>query len=212
MADEQSELTLSRVSSSAVHAATGRDWPAWLEALDTAGAVDWDHKQIVAHLEGAHPEVDSGWWRQTIAVGYEQARGKRIIGQTADAGFQVGVQRSVTAAASEVWHVLTSRPELWLGVGASIAFRKGERYEVPASDDASAATGEVRVVKPGERLRMTWQPADWSSPATVQLTLTPSSSGKTAIRAHLERLPDAEAREAMRARWRQALEGIAAAV
>ena len=33
------------------------------------GARDWEHKEIVAYLEREHPEVISGWWRQSIAVG-----------------------------------------------------------------------------------------------------------------------------------------------
>ena len=67
------------------------------------------------------------------------------------------------------------------------------------------------MVKPGDRLRMTWQPEDWPSPATFQFTLSETESGKTAVQAHLEKLPDADAREAMRTRWREALERIAAA-
>ena len=212
MASEEGELTLSRVSSESVREATGRGWEEWLEALDAAGAGAWDHKQIVAHLEREHPEVRSGWWRQSITVGYEQARGKRVVGQTADAGFQVGVQRSVAATTTEAWELITSRPELWLGEGASVDFDKGGRYEVPAAEGAPGASGEVRVVKPGDRLRMTWQPADWPAPGTLQLTLSRSGSGKTAIHAHLEKLPDADAREAMRTRWREALERIATAV
>ena len=111
MASEQQELTLGRVSSAAVRKATGRGWEEWLGVLDAAGAADWDHGQIVAYLEHEHPEVGSGWWRQSITVGYEQARGKRVVGQTADAGFQVGVQRSVAATAAHAWgaHHLAAR-------------------------------------------------------------------------------------------------------
>jgi uncharacterized protein YndB with AHSA1/START domain len=67
------------------------------------------------------------------------------------------------------------------------------------------------VVKPGDRLRLSWQPQEWPAPATLQLTLSETESGKTAIQAHVERLPDVGAREAMRTRWREALERIAAA-
>ena len=211
MASEQQELTLGRVSSAAVRKATGRGWEEWLEALDAAGAADWDHKEIVAHLERAHPEVGSGWWRQSLTVGYEQARGKRVVGETADVGFQVGVRRTVAGSVTEAWERITSRPDLWLGEGTSVAFEPGKRYEVPSRDGAPGASGEIRVVKPGDRLRMTWQPEDWPAPATLQLTVSASASGKTVINAHLEKLPDADAREAMRARWRQALERIAAA-
>ncbi|MDQ3610035.1 MAG: SRPBCC domain-containing protein [Actinomycetota bacterium] len=210
MASEKEELTLSQVSSKSVREATGRGWEEWLETLDTAGAADWDHKEIVAYLEREHPEVGTGWWRQSLTVGYEQGRGKRAVGQTAGAGFQVGVQRSVAATVSEVWELITSRPELWLGEGASVDFDQGGRYEVPPGNGVPGASGEVRVVKPGDRLRMTWQPEGWPAPATLQLTLSEPGSGKTAIHAHLEKLPDADAREAMRARWREALERIAA--
>ena len=187
--------------------ATGRGWEEWLEALDAAGAADWNHGQIVAHLEREHREATTGWWRQSITVGYEQARGKRAEGETA-AGFQVGVQRSVAASPAEAWELVVSRPELWLGQGASVAFEEGERYEVPAGDGAPGASGEIRVVKPGARLRMTWQPEGWARPATLQLTLLESGPTKTATHAQLEKLPDADAREVTRERWRGALERL----
>jgi uncharacterized protein YndB with AHSA1/START domain len=208
---ETKELILSRVSSESVREATGRGWEEWLETLDAAGAADWDHKEIVAYLKREHADSTSSWWRQSITVGYEQARGKRVVGETADTGFQVGVQRSIRATAHEAWELIVSRPELWLGEGASVTFARGERYEVPAGKDAPGASGEIRVVKPGDRLRMTWQPEGWPAPATLQLALLESASGKTAISAHLEKLPDGDAREAMRERWRGALERIAAA-
>lgn len=210
MANENDELTLGRTSSESVREATGRGWQEWLEALDAAGAAGRDHREIVAHLEREHPEVNS-WWRQSITVGYEQARGKRAVGQTAAAGYQVGVQRSIAATATRVWELITSRPGLWLGEGTCVVFDKGERYQVPPGNGAPGASGEVRVVKPGDRLRITWQPEGWPAPATLQLTLLRSASGKTAIHAHLEKLPDAGAREAMRKRWSEALERIAAA-
>lgn len=209
-AGEQSGLTLGRVSSESVREATGRGWEEWLEVLDAAGAADWSHKEIVGHLERRHPEV-TAWWRQSLTVGYEQARDKRVVGQTAEAGFQVGVQRSIAATAMEAWELITSRPELWLGEGASVAFETGEHYEVPSGDGAPRASGEVRVVKPGDRLRMTWQRPDWPAPATLQITLSQSGAERTAIQAHMEKLPDADAREAMRIHWREALERIASA-
>ncbi|MDV6012549.1 SRPBCC domain-containing protein [Haloechinothrix sp. LS1_15] len=211
MADDDAEPTLARVSSSSVRAATGQGWQEWLGQLDAAGASGWSHKEIVTHLNSEHPEI-SGWWHQTLAVGYEQARGKRVAGQTADAGFQVGVRKTVPATPTEVWRVLTERPELWLGEGVSVTFQRGERYTVQAGPDGAAASGEIRVAKPGDRLRFTWQPQGWASPATVQLALTAPASGKTAVQAHVEKLPDADARERSRTRWRDALERIAAAL
>ena len=200
-----------RVSAEAVREATGRGWDEWFQLLDAAGAADLPHGEIVAVLRRGHPAV-SGWWQQSITVEYERARGKRVVGQTAGAGFQLGVQRSVAATAAEAWELITTRPGLWLGEGAAVAFAEGERYEVPAGPGAPGASGEVRVVKPGVRLRMTWQPEGWAAPATLQLTLAESGPGRTVVSAHLEKLPGADAREAMRARWRAALERIAAAL
>lgn len=210
MAGEKNELTLSRVTSASMREATGRGWEEWLAVLDAAGATDWDHKAIVAHLGREHPQV-SGWWRQSITVGYEQACGRRTVGQTADAGFQIGVQRSIAVTVTEAWELITASPELWLGEGASVAFHVGEHYRVPARNGVPGASGEVRVVKPGHRVRMTWQPEGWPTPATLQLTLLESGSKKTAVHVHLEKLPDSHARAAMRERWREALERIATA-
>jgi hypothetical protein len=67
------------VSSGALREATGRDWAGWVEALDAAGAAELAHGEIVAHLAREHPEVPSGWWRQTIAVGYERVRRRPTI-------------------------------------------------------------------------------------------------------------------------------------
>ena len=198
-----------RVSAAAVREATGRGWDEWFAVLDAAGAAELAHGEIVAHLQREHPEVSS-WWRQSVTVAYERARGKRAVGETG-AGFQVSVQRSVAATVEEAWELLTTRPELWLGQGVSVVFVEGERYEVPAGGGDAGASGEVRVVKPGVRLRMTWRPEGWAAPATLQVTLTATGSGRTAINADLEKLPDAEAREVMRARWRAALDRVAAA-
>ena len=199
---------LERISARTVREATGRDWAAWLEELYAAGAADWEHKQIVAHLERGHPEL-SGWWRQSVAVGYERARGRRVPGQTADAGFQIGVRRTVGLPPAEAWELVVGRPDLWLGEGARVAFAPGERYAVPPGNGAPGARGEVRVVRPGDRMRMTWQPDGWPAPAILQITVTPAAAGRATIGLHLEKLADAEAREAMREHWREALGRVA---
>ena len=79
---------INNITSAAVSKATGKTWVQWLRFIDRRGGAELDHKQIVALLrdEGG---VDSGWWQQTVTVGYEHARGRRRTGETADAGFQV---------------------------------------------------------------------------------------------------------------------------
>ncbi len=77
------------------------------------------------------------------------------------------MQRTVAATVQATWDVIVGKPELWLG--EHVLFEAGEQYKV------DGASGEIRVVKPGERLRLTWQPDGWVAPATVQLTLSESS-------------------------------------
>ena len=69
---------LDRISSDSLREATGRGWDEWLATLDAAGAADWDHKEIVAYLKREHGDTTTGWWRQSLTVGYEQARGEAL--------------------------------------------------------------------------------------------------------------------------------------
>ncbi|MDY7232693.1 SRPBCC domain-containing protein [Hyalangium rubrum] len=204
-AAKKKALITERVTDSAVKEATGRDWKAWMRALDAAGAAELNHKELVALVAR---EVESGWWQQSISVAYEQARGKRVVGETATTGFQVGVVRTLPMTAPELWDLLTKQAERWLGPGAKLKFEPGKGYEVPKRRGAPGVRGELRVVKPGERLRMTWQPDSWTKPATLQLTLESKARG-AALHVHMEKLPDAKAREAMREHWSKILANIA---
>lgn len=201
--------TPSRVSDDAVADATGRDWEAWVAWLDERDADSLDHPAVVGLV--AEAGVDSGWWQQTVAVGYERAKGLREVGETADAGYQVGVQRTLPVGREPLWDRLVGPAGLraWLGDVEAFEPTPGYRYET-----AAGTTGEVRTVRPAERLRLTWQPADRDEPTTLQLSLAcpRNDDSKTTLRFHHERLADAEEREAMRARWRSVLDRLAADV
>lgn len=201
--------SLNGVSAEAVADVTGRDWDGWLSLLDDQDAAELDHRAIVALVADAG--VDRGWWQQTIAVGYELARGLREVGETADAGYQVGVQRTLPIAQADLWAQLLA-PEgraAWLGDLDAFEPTPGHRYET-----ADGTTGEVRTVAPGERLRLTWEPDGRESPTTLQLSLACSRNDatRTTLRFHHERLADADEREAMRERWRTTLDRLAALV
>lgn len=67
--------------------ATGRVRADWHAFLDAAGARDWAHPRIARWLVEEHG-VD-GWWAQGITVGFEQAIGRRLPGQSADGTFAI---------------------------------------------------------------------------------------------------------------------------
>ena len=197
------EWNLNGMSSEAVATATGRTWGEWLAFLDDLGAEACSHKEIVALLAGPGG-LKNGWWQQSVAIGYEQARGKRVVGQTSAGGFQVGVQKTLAIPADRAWDLLTGDAGLaiWLGKAEDLEFRKGERYAT-----ADGAWGEVRSVVPEERVRLTWCTPDLAGPSTLQVTLVPSG-GKTSVRFHQERLSSLEERDRMRTHWRGVLDRL----
>ena len=194
----------SGVSSEAVLAATGRGWDEWMDFLDGLGAAEMSHKEIVA-LAGGPGGLGNGWWQQSVAVGYEQARGLRVVGQTSGADFQIGVQRTLPVTADVAWRLLVDGPgrDAWLGLTEPLEFRKGDRYET-----AEGHWGEVRSCVPGERLRLTWNHAALERPSTLQIYLAPSGE-RTSVRFHQERLSSLEERELMRDHWRGVLAELA---
>jgi uncharacterized protein YndB with AHSA1/START domain len=186
----------------AVREATGRTMDEWEALLDSRGAADFSHKEIVALL--ADGLVESGWWRQSVAVAYEKRKGKRDLGQTADGAFQIGVRRTLPIAIDDAWRLVTSAEGVraWLGDAPGLAWEKGETYAIP-----DGAAGEVRVFEPGSHLRMTWQPPGWAKPSTIQVRVLPAGE-RTTISFHQERLPGAAEREERRRHFEAALDAL----
>lgn len=126
------------------------------------------------------------------------------VGKTKDAGWQIGVSRTVAAELDEVWDYLTSSEGLaiWLGEGLTTPLEVGQQYRT--ADDVC---GEIRSLRHHDRVRLTWQPADRQDHATVQIAVTTAASGCT-IRFHTERLHDSDERERMRAHWKAVADAI----
>src|SRR5437879_5140119 len=85
----------------------------------------------------------------------EKAMGRRVVGQTKSAGFQVGARRTFSIPAREAWEFLCSDEGLgiWLGAAPGLRLAVGESY---AARDG--ATGVIRVINPGVNVRLSWQP------------------------------------------------------
>lgn len=188
------------ISGEAVAKATGRNWDEWLVFLDALGARQMTHKKIVGLL-AAEGGLSNGWWQQMVTVGYEQARGLRKVGQTADAGYQIGVQKTLPIPHELAWDLLVVGPgkDIWLGETQPLDLRKGAEYVT-----ADGASGEIRSVAPGQRLRLTWSHPDLARPSTLQVMLM-ASGEKTSVRFHQEKLSSQDERELMRKHWREVL-------
>jgi uncharacterized protein YndB with AHSA1/START domain len=125
------------------------------------------------------------------------------VGLSKDAGWEIGVSKTLPYSVPELWEFVSSAEGIavWLGEGAVLG-EPGSSYET-----TDGTTGEVRSKNENDRIRVTWRPADWSQDSTVQVALS-GSGAKTVLRFHQERLADAEQRARQRTHWQQVMAAV----
>lgn len=189
-----------KISDEAVEKATGKSWDTWHHLLKQAEVDDWNHKEIVTYLRTQHNITH--WWAQTITVNYEQFIGKRQVGQTRTAGYQIGVRKTFDLTPNEAWDLIFSQEasQIWLGNNTIENFEEGVDFATH-----EGTTGEIRVIKPNHHIRLSWKPKPWEKPSTLQIGVYPTTSGKTTIAFHHEKLKDEKVREQMRKHWKDVL-------
>ena len=131
---------------------------------------------------------------------------ERAVGKTKSAGWQAGMRRTLPIAPDDAWRLVTS-PEgvrAWLGKGDAAPLDRGRAYTL-----ADSSSGEVRVLKPGSHLRLTWHPDGWPRPSIIQVRVIPAAHGKATIALHQEHMPDAAARERRLKHFAAALDELA---
>jgi uncharacterized protein YndB with AHSA1/START domain len=134
---------------------------------------------------------------------------RREVGHTRDAGWEIGVSRTIHRPVGEVWDFITSPAgiALWLGEGVTLPAERGVAYETTAG-----VQGETRSFRELDRIRLTWQPPDWSHDTTLQLAVRSAGAGRTTLVVHQERLADASEREQQRRHWQGVITAVADAL
>ncbi len=166
------------VSDEAVKNATGHGWAYWLAVLDEWGAASRTHTQIARWLVDEHGV--SGWWSQSVTLGYQRARGLRAPGQHAD-GFRVNVTKIANVPIEQLFDAFVDEAarERWLP-GAALGLRTA----------TSPKTARY----------------DWEDGTTrVHLVFDPLGPAKSRVSLSHERLPDADTAEEMKLWWRERL-------
>jgi uncharacterized protein YndB with AHSA1/START domain len=170
-----------KISSEAVKVKTGRTWAQWFALLDKARAQAKSHKDIVAVLSSKY---DLGpWWRQMVAVAYEQAKGLRAKHEKPD-GFEISRSKTIRAAVDDVYEAWGNarRRAQWLP-GAKLTIRKATENKT---------------------LRVTW--GDGSN---LEVSLYRKGPAKTQISVQHGRLKSARAAVKQKAFWGEAFDLLA---
>ena len=169
------------ISSEAVQAKTGKTWTQWFALLDKARAQAMSHKEIVAVLSKKH---DPGpWWRQMVAVAYEQAKGLRAKHEKPD-GFEISRSKTIAAAVDDVYEAWGNarRRAQWLP-GAKLTIRKATENKT---------------------LRVTW--GDGSN---LEVSLHAKGAAKTQIVVQHGKLGNARAAAKQKQFWGEAFDRLA---
>ncbi len=187
---------------------TGRRQADWFDLIRRQGLAEASHKEIADWLH-THSEV-SYWWAQTITVEYEKHIGRRVIGQTQNGLYQIGVTRTIDAAPEILWAWLASPDGL-----AALAGVEEVRPGTPSLEslDMTAASGitmKTTTFREGSHVRMQWQAPGWEVPSILQVRVNPKADGRAALAFHQEKIPDARERDVLRDRWRGVAEQVAA--
>lgn len=172
------------VSEDAVAKATGRKPEGWFAELDAWGARERTHGEIARHLNQVLG-VD-GWWAQNVTVAYERARGLRDVGQRADGTYSATATRTISATADRAFDHFESGElrSLWLPEGLL----------------------SVRTATKARSARFDWLGGD----SRVVVGFEPKGERRCVVSLEHERLPDAGAREQMKAFWREQLSELKA--
>ncbi len=92
---------LAGMKDDAVRAKTGRTWREWVRELDAVDAAKLPHREIAKHV---HDNYDiSGWWAQTVTVGYERIRGLREITQRRGSTYDANKSKTFAVPVSKLY-------------------------------------------------------------------------------------------------------------
>jgi hypothetical protein len=161
---------------------SGKGWNEWIRVLDAWGAKERTHTEIARYVN-AELGVP-GWWSQTVAVGYERARGMRAVNQRPD-GFNVSVSKTIPVDAATLSKAFTDARARgrWLEPGVL----------------------KIRTSQPGRSAR--FDVGDGRVRAAMGLT--EKGPAKTTVVIAFERLADKAEVEAFRSEWRERLARLA---
>jgi hypothetical protein len=168
-------------SDAVLKARTGCTWERWVKALDHAQAYTWPHREIAKYVEEKYQV--SGWWAQTVTVGYERIKGMRAIGQRRDGSFEATKSRTFAVPLVRLYRAFHDAPTRarWL----------------PGVDLT------VRVATRGKSMRITWPDR-----TSVAIGFASRGAAKSQVAVQHGKLADRAAATRMKQYWAERLDAL----
>jgi hypothetical protein len=167
-----------------IKARTGCTWERWVKALDHVKAHTWSHREIANYIHEKYKV--SGWWAQTVTVGYERIKGLRAVGQRRDGSFEASKSRTFSVPVSTLY-------------GAFHEARIRSRW-LPGVDLT------VRTATRDKSLRISWPDG-----TSLEIGFTGQGAGKSRVALAHVKLSDKAAATRAKEFWAErfdALEGV----
>ncbi|AHZ83978.1 SRPBCC domain-containing protein [Bdellovibrio bacteriovorus] len=197
---------LNKVTAVSVEKHTGKNWDQWIKILNDQGAKNLSHKEIVALL-GKKAFKMKEWWRQIVTSGYEVHIGRRQEGRNQKGELSATVTRTFYISAEKLWKLLESAEgqAAWLKPLSRFKFKPKNVFETE-----DGFFGEIRTMREGERLRMSWQDPEWHKPTIVQIYVMGRDENKSMLAFMHDGIKDTRSKAAIRDRWNEAVEALSA--
>jgi hypothetical protein len=169
---------LAGMSDAAIKAKTGCTWERWARALDHVAAHQWSHREIAEYVHQKY-EV-SGWWSQSVTVGYERIKGLRAIGQRRGGGFEASKSKTFAVPVGRLYRAFQDARSRrrWLG-GVKLT---------------------VRTAIPNKSMRVTWPDG-----TSVELYFVGKAADKSQLAVQHVKLADKPSADRMKAYWAERL-------
>lgn len=167
-------------SDEALKTKTGRDWSEWCQLLDARGAMELDHTSLAKLVDSLHRA--GGWWSQTVAVGYERLRGKRLLHERSDSTFTMSTSKTLQVDDSRVhsYFVDGRKRGLWL------------KEEI-----------SIRTATAPKSVRMTWP-----DNTSVAVWISAKGENKCSVAVEHSKLKSPSAVKSQKQFWREALQRL----
>jgi hypothetical protein len=184
-AENADYAALAGMSDEAVRARTGCAWDKWVYVLDAKGAASWPHREIAEYVHETYKV--SGWWAQTVTVGYERIKGLREIGQRRSGSYEANKSKTLPVPLARLYRAWRDRRlrARWLP-GVELTVRKAT---------------------PERSMRITWDDG-----TSVEVGFFAKGDAKSQLQVQHSKLASKADAEARKAYWAERLAALAAMI